>query len=132
MTEREAVYRLLISWDPLRQVVGDNVYPGWVTDKPFPYVTVTRISKVPVRCTTGNTGLFTSRLQLDLYGRTQAECDLIEAAVRGRFNDYSGELDGVTIQQAYLPEAQDFPEPPVASGSPVFRQSLDLIVWWNN
>lgn len=126
MTDREAVHRLLATWSPLTALVDDRILPSWATDTALPYVTITRVSKQRVRTLTGATGLVTSRFQIDCWAGTQAEADAIADVVYDRVNDYTGDQ----IQESYVEEQQDVPEPSRASGSPVFRQSLDLIVWF--
>lgn len=127
MTDREAVHRLLTTYNPL---TGIPSYPGWVTDKQPPYVTIFRVSKVRNRTLQGDTGLYQSRFQIDVWAGTQAECDRIVGHVTARLHDYSGTVGQVIVRQSHVDTEQDFPEPPVASGQPLFRQSLELLFWW--
>lgn len=128
MTDREAVHRLLTTWAPLTAIVGDRIFPSWATDAELPYVTITRISKPRVRTLSGATGLSSPRFQVDVWARTQSECDAITDAIYSPANDRTGPQ----IQCVYFDDQQDLPEPSQSSGSPLFRQSIDLIVWFED
>ena len=134
MTARQWIYHRLTSYGPLRDVIGDRVYPGFKADlTPRPYVTVFRVSNGKVRSLAGDSGTKHPRFQLDIWADSQESADEVDELVHAALNDYHADTDDITIQWAWVDDARDGFDEPIDGGEvPLFRVSLDLMVWHNN
>jgi hypothetical protein len=115
MTVQESLYTALQS------SVGGRLYP-LVAPSPvtLPYAVYQVISQVPSNVLADTPGLFNTRIQVDAFARTYAECQSLKATLRGAMSTGFGRA-ATEINTTDLFEED----------AKLFRISMDWSVWHN-
>jgi hypothetical protein len=115
MTVQETLYTALQS------TVGGRLYP-LVTPSPvtLPYAVYQVISQVPSNVLADTPGLFNTRIQVDVFARTYAECQTLKASVRtAMVSGFGFKATEINTTDLFEEEAR------------LYRVSLDWSVWHN-
>jgi hypothetical protein len=116
-------------------LVGQNV--DWLT-RPragsLPALTLQMIERGQDYSHDGPSATFGSLVQLDAWGRTQAEADAVALAAIGELHAavtaaHSGKTIAFTGGQ--VEGDRDLPAERLDGGAEVYRQSADIRIWWN-
>ena len=115
MTVQETLYTALQS------SVGGRLYP-LVAPSPvtLPYAVYQVISQVPSNVLSDTPGLFNSRMQVDVFARTYAECQTLKATLRGAMaTGFGNAAKEINTTDLFEEDAK------------LHRVSMDWSVWHN-
>lgn len=125
----EALTSHLLAFAALSALVGSRVYPvRRPQGDPLPAVVIHTIDGLPDYTSQGPSGLLSSRIQFDCWGKTYASAKSVARAVAQRLSGFKGTVSGVVFQGGFLEGERDSYEEGTGK-SDLFRVSLDFIIW---
>jgi hypothetical protein len=127
--EEEIIAKLLAT-SGVSLLVAARVYPvSRPQGSALPAITLGRISGAPLYADDGETGLETSRVQIDCWGATYTSAKTVARAVVASLSAFVGSSCGVDFKYVLLDAERDIRESGANSEEYPFRTSLDFIVW---
>ncbi|TWT64240.1 LamG domain-containing protein [Rubinisphaera italica] len=112
------------------QDLSFNLYPLYrPRTVALPCGTFTRISSVPLRDLSANSGVVKTRLQIDLFASTYTSLIAINDELRSLLKSYSGNFKSIEVYSIEFENIEDIETTPVdSSDSPEFQRSIDLVI----
>lgn len=123
----EAITAILLGADPVAALVADRVNWGERPGEDMPAITLHRISGARDATMAGRSGLVSSIVQLDVWGRTYRDSKLLARAVIAALPQTRVVAAGITVQGVFINSESDSFEGD--DPLPLFRTRIDLSVW---
>lgn len=123
----EAITAILLGDNPVAASVADRVNWGERPGEEMPAITLHRISGSRDATMEGRSGLVSSTVQLDVWGRTYRDSKLLARAVIAALPQTRIVAAGITVQGVFINSESDSFE--CDDPLPLFRTRIDLSVW---
>ena len=123
----EAITAILLEAAAVAALVDDRVNWGERPGQDMPAITLHRISGARDATMAGRSGLVSSTVQLDVWGRTYRDSKLLARAVIAALPQTRAVAAGITVQGVFINSESDSFEGD--DPLPLFRTRIDLSVW---
>ena len=104
----QAIYNILNSNASVAGVVGTRIYPNTAQQgDALPYIVYRKISKLPTDVKDSGTGFDKTRIQIDCFHTTYANCEVLAGYVRSAMDRVKGSYGSMTILQTVYEDEND-------------------------
>lgn len=127
----EALIALLLSDPAIAALVATRIYPGARPQgSSLAALVLNKISGAPVYTDDGESALTSMRVQIDAWGATYTEAELLARGVKARLSGFVGIQGAIDFRNTLIDAERDLRE--TGSNEPAyeFRTSVDFIVWY--
>jgi Protein of unknown function (DUF3168) len=125
----EAIIARLIA-DAGVSAITTRVHPGSVPQgAALPAIVFNLIDGAPTYTDDGETGLASSRVQIDCWAASYPQAKRLARAVKASLSAFVGTSGGIAFQYILLDTERDLREAGINADDYPFRTSLDFIVW---
>lgn len=131
---KDDLYAYLGSISALSSLVGDRIYPNWVTDarQPRPYIVFTVASNENVDHLRDPSALVRQMVQFDIWGDVADDTWAVQTQLRKALDGYYGTMNSNTaVREARLQNILENVDGPNDGGEePYHRLTMDVIFWY--
>lgn len=125
----EAITALLLGNSAVAAIVGDRVnWSARPDDADLPAVTLHRISGRQERTMGGRSGLVSSAVQVDCWGRSFRDAKLLGRAVIPALPHARSTTGGIVLQGVFIESESDTVDQ-TDPDDPLFRTRIEISVW---
>jgi len=127
----ESLSALLLASSGVTTLVGTGVY--WSTRpqaSALPAAVLQTISAVPIDSDEGDSGLVSSRVQIDCWAVSALGAKQVARAIKDVLSGKAAQHSGTEFQGFFTEDERESVEE-ATGGSLIYRTSLDFIVWWH-
>ena len=110
-------------------VCGGRVFPKFAPQgAALPHLIYFVVSDVPGLHLRGSDGVSNARIQLDVYGDSEAQVDAEREKLHDLLHGFAGKMGNVVVKQAFLEDQSGAHEPPTdAADLGYHRETTDLL-----
>ena len=127
----EALLALLLATSAVTDEFETRI--NWVLapqeDKGDPYCILQRISGERDYHTKGDSGLVSSRIQIDVYGSTYAIAKTGARVIVSAISGYRGTVSGINFQGIFIDSERDGFDEDNNANNRLIRVSVDALIW---
>lgn len=124
----EAIINLLLASGAVNAIAGDRIFWSARPDEvDLPAITLHRITGLRDTTMSGRSGLVSSTVQIDAWGRTFKEAKLLGRAVIAALPHARTATGGIVLQGIFIESESDTFEG--NDPQPLYRTRIDISVW---
>ena len=125
----QAIYEILYADASVKGVVSNRIYPNTAQQGDvLPYIVYTKVSKLPTDVKDSGTGFDKTRIQVDCYHTTYANCEVLAGYVRTAMDRVKGSYGSMTILQIVFLDENDMPLVFQEDSDKVYQIAVDFMI----